>query len=154
MKPAAPAVMATGLYAGTTLADDGSPILLFDPAGLAEVGGVKLEAQERAARIAEGPLADAVSKATPVPAVPRPRRRPPRASPRGRRPDRGSRRRAPSRRPPASFASSSARRSCRLPASTAANSATSKVRLFRLNDGAHEIGYAFAEVIDFADDRQ
>jgi two-component system chemotaxis sensor kinase CheA len=25
-----------------------------------------------------------------------------------------------------------------------------KVRLFRLNDGAHEIGYAFAEVIDFA----
>ena len=35
MKPAAPAVMATGIYAGTTLADDGSPILLFDPAGLA-----------------------------------------------------------------------------------------------------------------------
>jgi two-component system chemotaxis sensor kinase CheA len=26
----------------------------------------------------------------------------------------------------------------------------SKVRLFRLNDGQHEIGYAFAEVIDFA----
>jgi len=25
-----------------------------------------------------------------------------------------------------------------------------KTRLFRLNDGAHEIGYAFAEVIDFA----
>ncbi|HET6535696.1 MAG TPA: chemotaxis protein CheA, partial [Sphingomicrobium sp.] len=25
-----------------------------------------------------------------------------------------------------------------------------KVRLFRLNDGAHEIGYAFSEVIDFA----
>jgi two-component system chemotaxis sensor kinase CheA len=25
-----------------------------------------------------------------------------------------------------------------------------KVRLFRLNDGAHEIGYAFAEVVDFA----
>ncbi len=31
-----------------------------------------------------------------------------------------------------------------------ASLATSKVRLFRLNDGAHEIGYAFAEVIDFA----
>jgi two-component system chemotaxis sensor kinase CheA len=54
VKPAAPAVMATGLYAGTTLADDGSPILLFDPAGLAEVGGVKLEAQERAARMSTG----------------------------------------------------------------------------------------------------
>ncbi|MEO5577958.1 MAG: chemotaxis protein CheA [Sphingomicrobium sp.] len=53
VKPAAPAVMATKLYAGTTLADDGSPILLFDPAGVAEVGGVKLEAQERAARIVE-----------------------------------------------------------------------------------------------------
>ncbi len=65
VKPAAPAVMATGLYAGTTLADDGSPILLMDPAGIAEVGGVKLETQERAARIAEGPAA-AVSKATPV----------------------------------------------------------------------------------------
>ena len=55
VKPAAPAVMNTGLYAGTTLADDGSPILLFDPAGLAQVGGVKLEAQERTARIADGP---------------------------------------------------------------------------------------------------
>jgi two-component system chemotaxis sensor kinase CheA len=59
VKPAAPAVMATGLYAGTTLADDGSPILLFDPAGLAQVGGIKLEAHERAARIAEGPAAAA-----------------------------------------------------------------------------------------------
>ena len=60
VKPAAPAVMATGLYAGTTLADDGSPILLFDPAGLAEVGGVKLEAQERAARIVETAAAGTV----------------------------------------------------------------------------------------------
>src|SRR5207342_1721908 len=57
VKPAAPAVMATGLYAGTTLADDGSPILLFDPAGIAAVGGVKLETHERTARIAEGPTA-------------------------------------------------------------------------------------------------
>ncbi|MCJ8190003.1 chemotaxis protein CheA [Sphingomicrobium aestuariivivum] len=53
VKPAAPAVMATGLYAGTTLADDGSPILLFDTAGLAAVGGVKLEKQERVARVTE-----------------------------------------------------------------------------------------------------
>src|SRR6476619_371817 len=65
VKPAAPAVMATGLYAGTTLADDGSPILLMDPAGIAEVGGVKLEAQERTARIVEDSAA-AVSRATPV----------------------------------------------------------------------------------------
>ena len=53
VKPAAPAVMATGLYAGTTLADDGSPILLIDPAGLAEQGGIRLEAQDRATRVAE-----------------------------------------------------------------------------------------------------
>src|SRR5258708_3653689 len=64
VKPAAPAVMATGLYAGTTLADDGSPILLFDPPGIAQVGGVKLEMQERTARIPEGAAA-AVSQATP-----------------------------------------------------------------------------------------
>ena len=60
VKPAAPAVMATGLYAGTTLADDGSPILLFDPAGLAEVGGVRLEVQERAARIAKATTITAI----------------------------------------------------------------------------------------------
>ncbi|MEO5809894.1 MAG: chemotaxis protein CheW, partial [Sphingomicrobium sp.] len=53
VKPAAPAVMATGLYAGTTLADDGSPILLFDPAGLAAVGGVRFEIQERTARVVD-----------------------------------------------------------------------------------------------------
>src|SRR5215213_9517410 len=66
VKPAAPAVMATGLYAGTTLADDGSPILLFDPAGLAEVGGIKLEALERAARIAAGPEANLGPRTVPV----------------------------------------------------------------------------------------
>src|SRR6185312_16130605 len=65
VKPAAPAVMATGLYAGTTLADDGSPILLFDAAGIAQVGGVRLEMQEWTARIAEGPT-QAASKSTPV----------------------------------------------------------------------------------------
>src|SRR3954464_11736290 len=59
VKPAAPAVMATGLYAGTTLADDGSPILLFDANGLAEVGGIKLEVQERGSRIAEAAASDA-----------------------------------------------------------------------------------------------
>ena len=66
VKPAAPAVMATGLYAGTTLADDGSPILLFDPAGLAEVGGIRLEAQERASRVAEDRAAAAVAPTIPV----------------------------------------------------------------------------------------
>jgi two-component system chemotaxis sensor kinase CheA len=67
VKPAAPAVMATGLYAGTTLADDGSPILLFDPAGLARVGGVRFEAQERSVRLLEDAAATPVTEeATPV----------------------------------------------------------------------------------------
>ena len=46
VKPAAPIVMATGLYAGTTLADDGSPILLIDPSGVAAAAGVVLDQNE------------------------------------------------------------------------------------------------------------
>src|SRR5689334_21518209 len=148
VKPAAPAVMATGLYAGTTLADDGSPILLFDPAGLAEVGGVRLETQERAARIAEGPSA-AVSKATPVLLF------------RGLDGGRRALRLAVVDRieeVPASAVKQAAGQLrvqvgdaiLPLAGATGAEIGEGKVRLFRLNDGAHEIGYAFAEVIDFA----
>ena len=148
VKPAAPAVMATGLYAGTTLADDGSPILLLDPAGLAEVGGVRLEAQERAARVAEA--ADRGNRPNAVPVLLfrglDGARRALRLG--GGRADRGSRRRARSSPAPASCASSSARRSCRSPACDGRASSDGKVRLFRLNDGASEIGYAFREVID------
>jgi two-component system chemotaxis sensor kinase CheA len=43
VKPAAPAVMQAGLYAGTTLADDGRPILLLDPSGLAKCAGIRFE---------------------------------------------------------------------------------------------------------------
>ncbi len=53
VKPIAPAVMSTGLYAGTTLTDDGSPILLLDVAGIARAGGLSFDAQERASRLAE-----------------------------------------------------------------------------------------------------
>src|SRR4051812_34853675 len=140
VKPAAPAVMATGLYAGTTLADDGSPILLFDAGGLAQVGGIKLEAQERAARIADGPAA-AVSKATAVLLF--------RGLDGGRR----------------ALRLAVVDRIEEVPVSTVKRAAgqlrvqvgdailplagaesdelgQDKVRLFRLNDGAHEIGYA------------
>ena len=147
VKPAAPAVMNTGLYAGTTLADDGSPILLFDPAGLAEVGGVKLEAQERAARIAEGPIAPE-SIATAVLLF--------RGLDGGRRAlqlavvDRIEE-------VPASAVKDAAGQlrvqlgECILPlAGAKAGELADRVRLFRLNDGAHELGYAFKEVIDFA----
>jgi two-component system chemotaxis sensor kinase CheA len=148
VKPAAPAVMATGLYAGTTLADDGSPILLFDPAGLAAVGGVKLEAHERAARIAEGTAVEA-AQATPILLF------------RGLDGGRRALRLAVVDRieeVPASAIREAAGQlrvqvgDAILPLAGAAGAAIpeDKVRLFRLNDGQHEIGYAFAEVLDFA----
>src|SRR5438309_865147 len=148
VKPAAPAVMATGLYAGTTLADDGSPILLFDPAGIAAVGGVKLEVQERAARIAEGPAAT-ISKATPVLLF--------RGLDGGRRALRLAVVDRIEELPVSAVAEAAGQLRVQLgeailplAGATAADIGDERVRLFRLNDGAHEIGYAFAEVIDFA----
>ena len=40
VKPAAPAVMATGLYAGQTLPDSGRPMLLLDGSGIAAAAGL------------------------------------------------------------------------------------------------------------------
>ncbi|HEX8622431.1 MAG TPA: chemotaxis protein CheA [Allosphingosinicella sp.] len=65
VKPAAPAVMAVGLYAGTTIADDGKPVLLLDPPGIAARAGLSLggrgplpdAAPAPAAETAEGPPA-------------------------------------------------------------------------------------------------
>jgi two-component system chemotaxis sensor kinase CheA len=147
VKPAAPAVMATGLYAGTTLADDGSPILLFDAGGLAQVGGVKIEAQERASRIVEGPASE-ISKSTAVLLF------------RGLDGGRRALRLAVVDRIE-EIAASAIRNSAGqlrvqvgeaiLPlAGVSGELGDGNVRLFRLNDGSHEIGYAFAEVLDFA----
>jgi len=148
VKPAAPAIMATGLYAGTTLADDGSPILLMDPAGIAQVGGVKLEMQERTARIAEGP-AEAVSKATPVLLF--------RGLDGGRRALRLAVVDRIEEVPASSIKQSAGQLRVQvgeailpLAGATTEQLGEGKVRLFRLNDGGYDIGYAFAEVIDFA----
>lgn len=43
VKPAPPAVMATGIYAGQTLPDTGRPMLLLDCAGIAEAAGLRFE---------------------------------------------------------------------------------------------------------------
>ncbi|NJS13608.1 MAG: chemotaxis protein CheA [Sphingopyxis sp.] len=43
IKPAAPAILATGLYAGTTLPDSGRPVLLLDPMALPQVLGVDVD---------------------------------------------------------------------------------------------------------------
>ena len=148
VKPAAPAVMATGLYAGTTLADDGSPILLMDPAGIAQVGGVKLEMQERAARIAEGPLT-AASKATPVLLF--------RGLDGGRRALRLAVVDRIEEVPSSSITDAAGQLRVQLgeailplAGATASEIGGDKVRLFRLNDCSHEIAYVFGEVIDFA----
>ena len=147
VKPAAPAVMATGLYAGTTLADDGSPILLFDPAGLAEVGGVRLEAQERTARVAEGPAvaaAQAVSvllfrgldgarRALRLAIVDRIEEVPVSAI-----------------KPGAGQLRVQLGEAILPLAGVNAELPQEKVRVFRLNDGTQEIGYAFDEVIDLS----
>lgn len=148
VKPAAPAVMATGLYAGTTLADDGSPILLLDPAGLAEVGGVKLESVERAARIAAGPEAkqaratevllfrglDGSRKAIRLALVDRIEEVEPKAI----------------RKAAGQLRAQVGEAILPLAGATKDQLGTGKVRLFRVNDGSQEVAYAFAEVIDFA----
>jgi two-component system chemotaxis sensor kinase CheA len=150
VKPAAPAVMNTGLYAGTTLADDGSPILLFDPAGLAQVGGVRLEAQERAARIVEGSAAASGPKTTPVLLF------------RGLDGGRRALRLAVVDRIEEVEASAitEAAGQLRVQLDEAIlplaginrdQLGEEKVRLFRLNDGTRELGYAFREVVDFAE---
>jgi two-component system chemotaxis sensor kinase CheA len=148
VKPAAPAVMATSLYAGTTLADDGSPILLMDPAGIAYVGGVKLEVQERAARIAEGP-ATAASKAAPVLLF--------RGVDGGRRAVRLAVVDRIEEVPAEKVKEVAGQLRVQLGESilplagaTYGQLTDAKVRLFRLNDGSSEMAYVFAEVIDFA----
>ena len=147
VKPAAPAVMATGLYAGTTLADDGSPILLFDPAGLAQVGGVRLETLERGGRAVE---AVAAANSTEVPVL----------LFRGLDGARRALRLGVVDRIEEVIASEAIRHSAGqlrvqlgeailpLAGVEKPDELDGKVRVFRLNDGSHEIGYAFREVID------
>ncbi|HXG82175.1 MAG TPA: chemotaxis protein CheA [Sphingomicrobium sp.] len=147
VKPAAPAVMATGLYAGTTLADDGSPILLFDPAGLAQVGGVRLETLERGGRAAESSAA-VNSNEVPVLLF------------RGLDGQRRALRLGVVDRIEEVVAGEAIRHSAGqlrvqlgeaiLPLAGVDNpdELDGKIRVFRLNDGSHEIGYAFSEVID------
>jgi two-component system chemotaxis sensor kinase CheA len=146
VKPAAPAVMATGLYAGTTLADDGSPILLFDPAGVAQVGGVRLEAAERGGRGADAPVA-ANSNEVPVLLF------------RGLDGTRRALRLGVVDRieEVSCDAIKTSAGQLRVQLGEAIlplagvekpKELDGKVRVFRLNDGSHEIGYAFRDVID------
>ncbi|MBI0474546.1 chemotaxis protein CheA [Sphingomonas sp. MA1305] len=53
VKPAAPAVMATGVYAGQTLPDSGLPMLLLDGAGIAAVAGLRFQRAAAQEEVAE-----------------------------------------------------------------------------------------------------
>lgn len=53
VKPLAPAVMRSGLYAGTTLLDDGQPVLLLDVANIAAKYDLISDARSRVLRAAE-----------------------------------------------------------------------------------------------------
>ncbi len=61
VKPIAPAIMETRLYGGTTLLDDGRPIMLLDIPSIAAQCGLSTEVKNRVA-IADGDGADAVAK--------------------------------------------------------------------------------------------
>jgi two-component system chemotaxis sensor kinase CheA len=147
VKPAAPAVMAAGLYAGTTLADDGRPILLLDPSGMAKCAGVDFDEAEierhlaaRAERAGEVSsettlllfrTLDGGRRAVPVGLVERIEDVPVAAI---------------------GFSAGKLRvaqggRILPLAGCTAAP-ATEKLRILRLTDGETEIAYGFAEVID------
>ena len=146
VKPAAPAVMATGLYAGTTLADDGSPILLFDPAGLARVGGVRLEAQERAARVVED-CATVATEGVPVLLF--------RSLDGARRAIRLAVVDRIEEVPASAIQMGAGQLRVQLGEAIlpltgidVAPAGNAKVRIFRLNDGTTELGLAFREVID------
>ena len=51
IRPASPLVMATGVYAGMTLPDNGKPMLLLDAAGLAHAAGLSDVLDDSAARL-------------------------------------------------------------------------------------------------------
>ncbi len=147
VKPAAPAVIATGLYAGTTLADDGSPILLLNPTGLARAGGIRFEAPARASRLVEDHPAGVAAETVPVLLF--------RGLDRRRRAirlalvDRIEEVPASAIRPgDGQLRVQLGETLLPLAGCEAGEGFEGKVRLFRLNDGTSEIGYAFAEMID------
>jgi two-component system chemotaxis sensor kinase CheA len=147
VKPAAPAVMAAGLYAGTTLADDGRPILLLDPSGVAKCAGVDFDEAEIERHLAaSAEPAREVSRETTLLLF---------------RTLEGGRRAVPvglveriEDLPVSAIGFSAGKLRIAhggkiLPlAGCTAAPATEKLRILRLTDGETEIAYGFAEVID------
>ncbi len=66
IKPVAPAIMRTGIYAGTTLLDDGSPVMMLDAMGLARKAGLANDLTRRARGIEKEAKDHAADKSVPV----------------------------------------------------------------------------------------
>src|SRR5688572_18502629 len=149
VKPAAPAVMTAGLYAGTTLADDGRPILLLDPSGMANQARFRFEEHDAERRMLEAEEAkkeererreatlllfrglDGALRAVPVPVVERIEDVPVESI------------RASAGRLRVTVADRI------LPLAGCAEAPKhGKLRILRLTDGAAELAYGFAEVVD------
>jgi two-component system chemotaxis sensor kinase CheA len=145
VKPAAPGIMAAGLYGGTTLGDDGCPLLVLDPSGIASRAGLSLDRADSdedapapaaaPAREIQGLLFRALAGATrmvPLAAVERVEDVPP-----------GQIRRSAGR-----MRATLGDRILPLEGCDAVPDQAIKV--IRLTDGAREIGYAAAEILDIA----
>ena len=147
--PAAPAVMTAGLYAGTTLADDGRPILLLDPSGMANQARFRFEEHDAERRMLEAEEArkeekerreatlllfrglDGALRAVPVPVVERIEDVPVESI------------RASAGRLRVTVADRI------LPLAGCAEAPKQgKLRILRLTDGYAELAYGFAEVVD------
>ena len=141
VKPAAPAVMAAGLYAGTTLADDGRPVLLLDPPGIAARAGISLARKE----IEETDLAKPARAATPFLLF--------RTLAGALRMVEASAAQRIEEVPPEAIAATAGRLRVAigeaiLPLEGCAAKPDSQIRLLRLTDGPAEIGYAVREIVD------
>jgi two-component system chemotaxis sensor kinase CheA len=146
VKPAAPAVMAPGVYAGQTLPDSGEPMLLLDGAGIAAAAGLSftrevVDAEPEAEAVAEPVMAallfldlDGARRAVPLAAVDRVE---------------------PANTHDIHFTAGELRLSVEgriVPlAAQGTLDGRDSISILRLTDGASEVGYAIAEALDIAD---
>jgi two-component system chemotaxis sensor kinase CheA len=146
IKPAAPAVMAPGFYAGQTLPDSGRPMLLLDGAGIAAAAGLHFTREACAGETAEAQAAEPGQRALLFLDLDGARRAVPLA--------------AVDRVEPADvqhihFTAGELRLSVEgrlIPlAAQGGLDGREAVSILRLTDGAGELGYAIAEALDIAD---
>ena len=147
VKPASPAVMASGIYAGTTLADDGKPILLLDPSGVAASAGVVLDQNEIEKLASSGSEAEPAASGVPALLF--------QTLDGERRAIRLSIVERIEEVAPAAVRHSAGRMRVALgdqilPLAGVAARPEERIRVLRLSDGISEIAYGFAEVIDLA----